>query len=57
MGKGLWGNEFNNLRMNPGDTIVVPDKTFKPSAVRGVLDWSNMFSQFALGAAAISVLK
>jgi protein involved in polysaccharide export with SLBB domain len=57
MDKGLWGNEFNNLRMNPGDTIVVPDKTFKPSAVRGVLDWSNMFSQFALGAAALSILK
>jgi hypothetical protein len=57
MDRGLWGNEFNNLRMNPGDTIVVPDKTFKPSAVRGVLDWSNMFSQFALGAAALSILK
>lgn len=57
MDKGLWGNEFNNLRLNPGDTIVVPDKTFKPSAVRGVLDWSNMFSQFALGAAALSILK
>jgi hypothetical protein len=56
MAKGLWGNEFNNLTMNPGDTIVVPDKTFKPSAIRGVLDWSGMFSQFALGAAALSIL-
>jgi protein involved in polysaccharide export with SLBB domain len=57
MEKGLWDNEFNNLRINPGDTIVVPEKTFKPSALRGVLDWSQMFSQFALGAAALSVLK
>lgn len=56
MGKGLWGNEFDNQRLNPGDTIVVPDKTFKPSAVRGVLDWSNMFSQFALGAAALTII-
>jgi protein involved in polysaccharide export with SLBB domain len=55
--KGPWGKDFNNLSLNPGDTIVVPDKTFKPSAVRGVLDWSNMFSQFALGAAALSVLQ
>ena len=57
-GETIWsGSEFNNLRINPGDTIVVPEKTFKPSALRGVLDWSQMFSQFALGAAALSVLK
>ena len=52
-----WGNEFDNLRIYPGDTIVVPEKTFKPSALRGVLDWSQMFSQFAIGSAAISVLR
>jgi protein involved in polysaccharide export with SLBB domain len=55
--KGLWGNGFDNLRLNPGDTLVVPEKTFKPSALRGVLDWSQMFSQFALGAAALSIIK
>jgi protein involved in polysaccharide export with SLBB domain len=54
--KGTWGSDFNNLRMNPGDTLVVPEKTFKPSALRGIIDWSQMFSQFALGAAALSVL-
>jgi protein involved in polysaccharide export with SLBB domain len=55
--KGLWGNEFDELRMNPGDTIVVPEKTLKPSVLRGVLDWSQFFSQFALGAAAIDVIR
>ena len=55
--KGLWGSEFHTLRVNPGDTIVVPEKTFKPSALRGVLDWSQLFSQFALGAAALSVIN
>jgi protein involved in polysaccharide export with SLBB domain len=54
---GVWGNEFDNLRMSPGDTIVVPEKIFKPSALRGFLDWSQLFSQFALGAAAISVIQ
>jgi protein involved in polysaccharide export with SLBB domain len=55
---GIWSSSpFNNMRMNPGDTIVVPEKTFKPSALRGVVDWSQMFSQFALGATAISVIK
>ncbi len=56
MSKGLWGNDFDDLRMNPGDTIVVPDKTLKPSAMRGLLDWTQLFSQYALGAAAISVI-
>jgi protein involved in polysaccharide export with SLBB domain len=52
-----WGNKFNNLRMYPGDTIVVPEKTFKAGALRGLLDWSQVVSQFGLGAAAITVLK
>jgi protein involved in polysaccharide export with SLBB domain len=57
--KNLWtGNDdFINLPMHPGDTIVVPEKTFRPSALRAVIDWSQLFSQFALGAAALSVLK
>ena len=54
--KGLWGNEFDDLRIYPGDTIVVPEKIFKPSALYGVMNWSQMFSQLALGAAALSVL-
>jgi protein involved in polysaccharide export with SLBB domain len=54
---GPWGNEFDRLRMNPGDTIVVPEKNFRPGALRGFLDWSQLFSQFALGAAALSVIQ
>ena len=55
--KSPWGNEFESSRINPGDTIVVPEKTYKPSALRSVLDWSQVFSQLALGAAAINVIK
>jgi protein involved in polysaccharide export with SLBB domain len=54
---GIWGNEFDALHMNPGDTIVVPDKTFKPSLLGGIIDWSQLFSQFALGAAALAVIQ
>ena len=54
--KGLWGNDFENLRMNPGDTIVVPEKTFKPSPLRGALDYTQLFSQVALGAASLTYL-
>ena len=53
---GLWGNNFESARMNPGDTIIVPEKTFRPTALRGLLDWSQLFSQLALGVAAISVI-
>jgi protein involved in polysaccharide export with SLBB domain len=56
MAHSPWGNEFNNLPIFPGDTLVVPDKTLKPSVLRGVLDWTQVFSQFALGAAAISII-
>ena len=57
VGKELWGGEFYNKSIHPGDTIVVPEKSFKPSALRGVLDWSQVFSQFALGAAALTVIQ
>jgi protein involved in polysaccharide export with SLBB domain len=54
---GPWRDEFNRLRMNPGDTLVVPEKSLKPSALRTVLDISQIMSQFAFGAAAINVLR
>lgn len=52
----VWSRGFMDVPLNPGDTLVVPEKVFKPSAMRGVLEWSQLFSQFALGAAAISVI-
>ena len=54
--KGAWGDEFMRLKLNPGDTIVVPDKTIKPSALRGFLDWTQTFSQLLVGVAAIRVV-
>lgn len=54
--KGLWGNQFLDLQVYPGDTIVFPEKSLGPSFMRGFLNWSQIFSQLALGAAAINVL-
>ena len=54
--KSAWGNEFMHLRLNPGDTIIVPDKTIKPSGLRQVLDWTQLFSQMAIGIAAFTVV-
>ncbi len=47
---------FEKLPIYPGDTIVIPDKPIKISGFRTVLDYSQLFSQFALGAATVSVL-
>jgi protein involved in polysaccharide export with SLBB domain len=55
--KGLWGNEFKTFKLYPGDTIIVPDKTIRPTALRGLLDWTQVFAQLALGVAAVEVLK
>jgi protein involved in polysaccharide export with SLBB domain len=48
-----WGDNFAKLRLNPGDSIVVPNKIFKPSALRPALEWTQLFYQLALGAAVI----
>ena len=53
----VWGNTFDTTRLNPGDTLVVPEKTFGPSGLRGFLEFSQLFSQLAFGAAAISILQ
>ena len=55
-GQSIWVNDFHKLRIYPGDTVVVPEKVVKPSALLGFLDWSQMFSQLALGAAVLTVL-
>jgi protein involved in polysaccharide export with SLBB domain len=53
----VWGNTFDAVRLNPGDTVVVPEKTYGPSGLRGFLEFSQLFSQLAFGAAAISILQ
>jgi protein involved in polysaccharide export with SLBB domain len=53
---GLWGNNFDALPVNPGDTIVVPEKTYRPTGLRTFLQFSQLFSSLALGVAALSIL-
>jgi protein involved in polysaccharide export with SLBB domain len=48
---------LEHLSMNPGDTLVVPENLEKTTLLRGLTDWSTVFSQFGLGAAAINVLR
>lgn len=54
----LWTDDkFNHEVIYPGDTIVVPEQLNKTTILRGLTDWSAVFSQFALGAAAINVIR
>jgi protein involved in polysaccharide export with SLBB domain len=53
---GVWGNTFDAVSIRAGDTIVVPEKIYRPTALRGFLEWSQLFSQLALGVAAISII-
>jgi protein involved in polysaccharide export with SLBB domain len=54
---GLLSQSFEGLRLNPGDTIVVPEQINRTTFLKGLKDWSQVFSQFALGAAAINILR
>lgn len=48
---------FEATILNPGDSVVVPEAIFRGSFLQGLRDWSQVFGQLALGAAAINVLK
>jgi protein involved in polysaccharide export with SLBB domain len=56
-GVGPFAKAFEAARLKPGDSVVVPAEIFKLSFMRGLRDWTQVFSQLALGAAAINVLK
>jgi protein involved in polysaccharide export with SLBB domain len=54
---GVFGNTFASMRLNAGDTVVVPEKVPRPSGLRNFINYTQIFSQLALGAAAIAVLR
>jgi hypothetical protein len=56
-GSSMFSQAFETGRLNPGDSVVVPQEIFKTSFVHGLKDWTQIFTQFALGAAAINVLR
>jgi protein involved in polysaccharide export with SLBB domain len=55
--KGYWGDAFKHMHLNPGETLVVPDKNLRPgTTLKTIMDWTTMFSQLAVGAAVASNL-
>lgn len=55
------GDRVLDLVLQPGDTIVVPEKidreTRYTAFMRGLKDWTQVIYQLGLGAAAIRVLR
>jgi protein involved in polysaccharide export with SLBB domain len=57
-GASLWsGSEFSNLRINPGDSIVVPDKTFKPNNWNNIINAAQGLGSIALDAVLVSTVQ
>ena len=54
---GFWGGGLGSFRLEPGDAVVVPQNLAKTSVLKGLKDWTQVFSNLALGAAAINVLR
>jgi protein involved in polysaccharide export with SLBB domain len=54
---GIFGNTFASMHLNAGDTVVIPEKVPRPSSLRNFINYTQIFSQLALGAAAIAVLQ
>ena len=54
-------NSLYSLELAPGDTLVVPDLQNRETAytafVRGAKDWTQILSNFGLGAAAIKTIR
>lgn len=55
---GLFSGSFESLKVMPGDTVVVPAKIDHESRytafMRGLKDWTQIFSNLGLGVAAIN---
>jgi protein involved in polysaccharide export with SLBB domain len=56
-----WLSRFEGAKLMPGDTVVVPSKVDRESGyntlMRGLRDWTQIFSNLGIGAAAIRTLR
>lgn len=53
---GIFGNTFESLPLDPGDTVVIPEKVPRPTILRDLVNYTAIFSNAAFGAAAIAIL-
>ena len=54
---GLLTTSLNGVRPMPGDAIVVPEDFERTTWTKDLRDWTQIFYQFGLGAAALKVIS
>lgn len=52
-----WYGGFDSQKLNPGDTIIVPQVIQIGGIVQNVLNWTQILANFGMTAAAITVFK
>ncbi|MDO8035565.1 SLBB domain-containing protein [Janthinobacterium sp. SUN128] len=52
-----WFSSVGGKILNPGDTVVVPEKIDRSTFMQSLKEWTSIFYQFGLGAAGLKVLK
>lgn len=52
-----WFSGIGSTALNPGDTVVVPEKIDRSTFMQSLKEWTSIFYQFGLGAAGLKVLK
>lgn len=52
-----WYGGFDMQKLNPGDTVVVPQTIQIGGAVQNILNWTQIIANFGTAAAAITVFK
>jgi polysaccharide export outer membrane protein len=59
--RGLFSSGVASAELHPGDAVIIPNQldyeTWGRALVRNLKDWSAIFYQFGLGAAAIQTLR
>jgi protein involved in polysaccharide export with SLBB domain len=53
----VFGRHIESTPMFPGDSLIVPTYVNKVTFLRGLTDWSQVIANFALGAAAVNLLR
>ena len=57
-GQGVgWFSGIGSQQLNPGDTVVIPEKIDRSTFMQSLKEWTSIFYQFGLGAAGLKVLK
>jgi hypothetical protein len=57
--EGSWWKpgRLSGAKLQPGDAIIVPEDLYRTTWMKDLKDWTQIFYQFGLGAAAIKVLQ